>query len=140
MVSYFPLVLLGSTQTFKALLTVRGTRLKNITEIPSDTFRPESTTITYSLEIPDVSLNLSLPRWNTWALHAPKDGNSLAKVRVLNANGFYRYFSEVRDDHVEQFKLSLTVCQLLLPLVGMLTFPRSATLLTKAWVGRFDTS
>ncbi|KAJ7462379.1 hypothetical protein B0H11DRAFT_1923358 [Mycena galericulata] len=92
-----------------ALLTVRGTRLKNVTEIPSDTFRPESTTIRFSIEIPDVSLNLSLPRWNTWALHAPKDGNSLAKVRVLNADGFYRYFSEVRDDHLEQFKLSLTI-------------------------------
>ncbi|KAJ7770170.1 hypothetical protein DFH07DRAFT_1004242, partial [Mycena maculata] len=92
-----------------ALLAVRGIRLKNVTEIPSDTFRPEFTTIAFSIEIPDVSLNLSLPRWNTWALHAPKDGNSLAKVRVFHADGFYRYFPEVRDDHLEQLKLSLTV-------------------------------
>ncbi|KAJ7188161.1 hypothetical protein C8R46DRAFT_12137 [Mycena filopes] len=92
-----------------ALLTARGTRLKNVTEISSDTFRPESTTIPFSIEIPDVSLNLSLPRWNTWALHAPKDGSSIAKVRVLRADGFYRYFSEIREDHVEQLKLGLTV-------------------------------
>ncbi|KAJ7783252.1 hypothetical protein B0H16DRAFT_1877649 [Mycena metata] len=92
-----------------ALLTVRGTRLKNVTEVPSDTFRPESTAIPFSIDIPDVSLNLSLPRWNTWALHAPKDGSSIAKIRVLRADGFYRYFSEIREDHVEQFKLSLTV-------------------------------
>ncbi|KAJ6586994.1 hypothetical protein DFH09DRAFT_241649 [Mycena vulgaris] len=92
-----------------ALLTARGARLKNVTEIPSDTFRPESTTISFSIEVPDVSLNLSLPRWNTWALHAPKDGHSLAKVRVFRADGFYRYFSEVRDDHVEQLTLTLTV-------------------------------
>ncbi|KAJ7096249.1 hypothetical protein C8R44DRAFT_371827 [Mycena epipterygia] len=92
-----------------ALLTVRGIRLKNVTEIPSDTFRPEATTIPFSIEIPDVTLNLSLPRWNTWALHAPRDGSSLAKVRILRADGFYRYFSEVRDDHVEQLKLTLTV-------------------------------
>ncbi|KAJ7045588.1 hypothetical protein C8F04DRAFT_939778 [Mycena alexandri] len=92
-----------------ALLTARGTRLKNVTEIPSDTFRPESTAIPFSIDIPDVSLNLSLPRWNTWALHAPKDGSSIAKIRVLRADGFYRYFSEVREDHIEQLKLSLTV-------------------------------
>ncbi|KAJ6593973.1 hypothetical protein B0H19DRAFT_1365929 [Mycena capillaripes] len=91
-----------------ALFTARGTRLKNVTEIPSDTFRPESTTIPFSIEIPDVSMNLSLPRWNTWALHAPKDGSSLAKARVLRADGFYRYFSDVRDDNVEQLKLTLT--------------------------------
>ncbi|KAJ7497366.1 hypothetical protein FB451DRAFT_229194 [Mycena latifolia] len=92
-----------------ALLTARGARLKNVTEIPSDNFRPISTTIPFSIEVPDVALNLSLPRWNTWALHAPKDGNSLAKVRVLRAEGFYRYFSEVREDYVEQLKLTLTV-------------------------------
>ncbi|KAJ7680397.1 hypothetical protein DFH06DRAFT_1404238 [Mycena polygramma] len=91
-----------------ALLTARGTRLKNVTEIPSDTFRPAFTTISFSIDIPDVALNLSLPRWNTWALHAPKDGSSLAKARVLKADGFYRYFAEVREDNVEQFKLTLT--------------------------------
>ncbi|KAJ7251502.1 hypothetical protein B0H12DRAFT_1296299 [Mycena haematopus] len=91
-----------------ALLTARGTRLKNVTEIPSDTFRPESTTIAFSVEIPDVSLNLSLPRWNTWALHAPQDGNSIAKARVLKLDGFFRYCSEVRDDNIEQLKLTIT--------------------------------
>ncbi|KAF8210348.1 hypothetical protein K438DRAFT_1959629 [Mycena galopus ATCC 62051] len=91
-----------------ALLTARGTRLKNISEIPSDIFRPESTTISFSVDIPDVSINLSLPRWNTWALHAPKDGNSIAKARVLKLDGFFRYFSEVRDDTVEQLKLTIT--------------------------------
>ncbi|KAJ7901907.1 hypothetical protein B0H14DRAFT_3080144 [Mycena olivaceomarginata] len=95
-----------------ALLTARGTRLQNITEIPSDTFRPESTIIPFSVEIPDVSLNLSLPRWNTWALHAPKDGHNLAKVRVLKLDGFFRYFSEVREDNVEQLKLTITVRRL----------------------------
>ncbi|KAJ7287460.1 hypothetical protein C8J57DRAFT_1431026 [Mycena rebaudengoi] len=92
-----------------ALLTARGLRLKNVTEIPSDLFRPESTTIPFFLEIPDIALSLSLPRWNTYALHAPIEGSSLAKVGVLRLDGFYRYFSEVREDHVEQLKLTLTV-------------------------------
>jgi hypothetical protein len=125
----------------KALLTARGTRLQNITEIPSDTFRPESTTIPFSVEIPDVSLNLSLPRWNTWALHAPKDGHNLAKVRVLKLDGFFRYFSEVREDNVEQLKLTITVRRLL-PFAGqrLTFFFRPATLHIKVWVGRFDIS
>jgi hypothetical protein len=106
------------------LLTARGARLKSVTEIPSDTFRPESTTIPFSIDVPDVALNLSLPRWNNWALHAPKEGSSLAKVRVFRADGFYRYFSEVRDDYVEALKLTLTVCRLHTPSHGPnLIFP-----------------
>ncbi|KAJ7647262.1 hypothetical protein FB45DRAFT_987066 [Roridomyces roridus] len=92
-----------------ALLTVRGSHLKNVVDIPSDTFRPVSTLITIALDIPDVSINLSLPRWNTWALHAPTDGHSIVKARVLHMDASYRYYAEVREDHVEQFKLSFVI-------------------------------
>ncbi|KAJ7072266.1 hypothetical protein C8F01DRAFT_1205872 [Mycena amicta] len=92
-----------------ALLTARGTRLRSATHIPSDNFRPESTTVTFSVEVPDIAVNLSLPRWNTWALHAPKEGTSIGKVRILKFDGSYRYFSDVAEDHVEQLKLGITV-------------------------------
>ncbi|KAK7057149.1 hypothetical protein R3P38DRAFT_1162521 [Favolaschia claudopus] len=101
-----------------ALFTVRGTRLKNTTRIPSDTFRPEATTIPFSVEIPEVAVNISLPRWNTWALHAPKDGHSIGKARLLKLDGFFQYFSEVRNEHVERLKLTITARDLAFKALG----------------------
>ncbi|KAF7288717.1 hypothetical protein HMN09_01377700 [Mycena chlorophos] len=101
-----------------ALLIARATRLRSVVHIPSDTFRPESTTVPFSIEAPDLAVNLSLPRWNTWALHAPKDGNSIGKVRVLKFEGSYRYFSDVAVDHVEQLKLNITVRDLAYKALG----------------------
>ncbi|KAJ7579122.1 hypothetical protein C8J56DRAFT_337033 [Mycena floridula] len=101
-----------------ALFTLSGPRLKNTTTIPSNTYRPESTAITFSLEMPNVSLNLSLPRWNVYALHLPKEGNSLAKVETIRIDGSYRYYSEVRKDYVEQLDLSFAASGISFKLLG----------------------
>lgn len=89
---------------------MRGNSLKTDATILSNTFRPEATTIPFCVIAPDVFIDLSLPRWNTHALHSPADGNSLAKVGLLRIDGSYRYFAEVRNDYVEQLKLTFTVC------------------------------
>ncbi|CAK5265757.1 unnamed protein product [Mycena citricolor] len=91
-----------------ALLTARADRWKTSVQIPSDRFRPEATTIPFSIELPEIQLHLTLPRWNTFAEHAPKEGNSLARATVLRLDGSYRYFADTHPDHVEQFKLSIT--------------------------------
>ncbi|KAF7321613.1 hypothetical protein MKEN_00682400 [Mycena kentingensis (nom. inval.)] len=101
-----------------ALLTARGIRLRSANSIPSDLFRPEATTVPFSVEMPDVAFNLSLPRWNTWALHAPSEGTNIAKIRLLKLDGSYRYFSDVSEDHVEQLKLSFTVRDIAYKAVG----------------------
>lgn len=77
--------------------------------IPSNVYRPESTTIPFSLDVPNVSLKLSLPRWNTNALHAPKDGNTLAKVGSFRLEGSYMYFAEVHEEHIERLQLMIMV-------------------------------
>ena len=61
------------------------------------------------MEAPEVSFNLSLPKWNTNALHAPEEGHSLARMRLLLIEGSYRYFSEVRKEYVDKLDLKLTV-------------------------------
>ncbi|KAG6900261.1 hypothetical protein C0993_000714 [Termitomyces sp. T159_Od127] len=67
-----------------ALLTLRGLHFNLMTNILSTEFRPESTTIPFTIDVPDSSLSLSLPRWNINALHAPRGGNSLANIRSLH--------------------------------------------------------
>ncbi|GLB37483.1 putative fermentation associated protein [Lyophyllum shimeji] len=88
-----------------ALFSIRGTNFKVRSDILLDKYRPESTTIPFSIDMPDISVGLSLPRWHTNALHAPKEGNSLANVRLFRIDGSYQYFAEVREEYVEQLKL-----------------------------------
>ncbi|KAE9411411.1 hypothetical protein BT96DRAFT_961320 [Gymnopus androsaceus JB14] len=101
-----------------AIFAFAGSRMKFNTTIPSNVYRPESTTIPFSIDIPDVSLRLSLPRWNTNALHAPKDGNTLAKVGSFRLNGSYMYFAEVHEDHIEQLELTMKVRNILFKSLG----------------------
>ncbi|KAF9465079.1 hypothetical protein BDZ94DRAFT_1351083 [Collybia nuda] len=91
-----------------ALLVTRGAHFSMKVEIPSTTYRPEWTTVPFTIEAPDISMGFSLPRWNTNALHAPTDGNSIAKLGLVRLKGSYQYFAEVRDDYVEQLKLDFT--------------------------------
>ena len=93
----------------QALLTTRGAHFISTVEVPLNRFRQELTMISFVVEVPDPAVSLSLPRWNTNALHAPREGNSLGKIGFLRINGSYRYFTDVRKDHVEQLKLKFMV-------------------------------
>ncbi|KAF9268932.1 hypothetical protein L218DRAFT_892586 [Marasmius fiardii PR-910] len=90
-----------------AILTLSGSRLQNRTTLPSNMFRPEHTQVSFFVEIPDVSLRLSLPRWNIHAPHAPQDGSSLARVGSLTIRGSYLYYAEVHEENIEQLKMNL---------------------------------
>ncbi|KAF8070507.1 hypothetical protein FPV67DRAFT_1756074, partial [Lyophyllum atratum] len=101
-----------------ALLTTRGANFIVKTDILSNKYRPESTTIPFSIHMPDASISLSLPRWNTNALHAPKKGNSLANVRFFRIDGSYQYFADVREEHVEQLKFKFVLHDIAFKNVG----------------------
>ncbi|KAJ3826303.1 hypothetical protein F5880DRAFT_1610366 [Lentinula raphanica] len=92
-----------------AIFTLSGAKFAFETTIPSNVYRPESTTVPFSIDVPDVCLKLSLPRWNTNALHAPKGGNTLARVGSFQMDGSYMYFAEFHEDHVEQLVLTMRV-------------------------------
>lgn len=92
-----------------ALFTIRGPRLRHQARIPSNIFRPEATTIPFFVEASDASLTLSVPRWNTHALHAPQQGNSIGSAGSFRIDASYRYFAEVREDNVEQLRLDFSV-------------------------------
>jgi len=98
---------------------MRGTYLKTKVDILSNTYRPESATIPFNVEAPDISLNLSLPRWNTNALHVPREGNNIARIRLLHVKGSYQYFSDVREEHIDQLNLTFTVIQFLSSVTSM---------------------
>ncbi|KAH7874742.1 uncharacterized protein C8R40DRAFT_1171340 [Lentinula edodes] len=101
-----------------AIFTLAGVRFSFNTTIPSNVYRPESTTVPLSIDVPDVSLKLSLPRWNTNALHAPKKGNTLAKVGSFHMDGSYLYFADFHEEHVEQLVLTMKVRDIIFKSLG----------------------
>ncbi|KAH9485425.1 Protein CSF1 [Psilocybe cubensis] len=88
-----------------ALLSLTGPHLKNTMTIPSNKFRPESTSIPFYITTPHVSVKMSLPRWNTHARYAPQDGIDLLEADLLSISGSYLYFSSVMAEYVEQLKI-----------------------------------
>ncbi|TFK54421.1 hypothetical protein OE88DRAFT_1676060 [Heliocybe sulcata] len=89
-----------------ALLTFSGASFKNRTDIDSSKFRPVSTTVPLWIEAPGVKVDLMLPRWNTHAMTAPPDITNVGRIGLFRLDASYQYFSDVRDDNVEQLKLA----------------------------------
>lgn len=99
----------SSDNTFAiALLTFQGPNLRTKAIIPSNIFRPESTSFPFTLTASDLLGNFSLPRWSTHAF-AQKDGISLFKTNLFNIDGSYHYSAEVREGNIDQLKLDMTV-------------------------------
>lgn len=89
------------------MLTIQGPRLSNEAQIPANIYRPEATSIPFCVEAHNLSFALSLPRWNT---HASNYGNRIGKIRFFRVDASYRYYAEVHEEYVEQFKLDIIVC------------------------------
>ncbi|KAF8664381.1 hypothetical protein AX16_000752 [Volvariella volvacea WC 439] len=101
-----------------ALLILKGQYLKAGATVPANTFRSESTTVPFHVNSPDIAVYLSLPRWNTNALHSPPDGNNIGKIGSFAIDGSYHYFSEVHPNYVEQLKLNFHARKLVFKAVG----------------------
>ncbi|KZT11041.1 uncharacterized protein LAESUDRAFT_741340 [Laetiporus sulphureus 93-53] len=90
-----------------ALVTLRGTHLVNAIRIPLSQYRPEATTVSFWIEVPDVAVALTLPRWNTNSIYPTPDRSDVGRVGVLTINGSYRYHAEVSDENIDQLKLDI---------------------------------
>jgi hypothetical protein len=77
--------------------------------IPSNVFRPLSTTVSFDVRIPEAALSVTLPRWNTHALRSPELLTDVARARDFDFVGSYQYYSEVSEEHLDQLKLQVSV-------------------------------
>ncbi|KAI0368271.1 hypothetical protein BV20DRAFT_969313 [Pilatotrama ljubarskyi] len=91
-----------------ALLTLRGTHFANGIHMPFNKYRPEATTVSFWIEAPDMHVGLSLPRWNISSLSSTPDRSRIGKIGMLNMEGSYRYYAEVKPEYVDQLKLDFS--------------------------------
>ena len=93
-----------------ALLTLRGPSFHNENTILSDKFRPTWTLFPFSISAPNITLSLTLPRWNTHHVQTVEPITKLMTIGRLHLDGSYLYHSDVREENVDQLRLKFTVC------------------------------
>lgn len=98
------------------LVTLQGERFDASVIIPSNRFRPESTNVQMSINVPNLSVNFSLPRWNIHAAYIPEEGCNLAKVGLLAVRASYLYYSETKENFVDHLTLNFEVSSVYLSL------------------------
>ncbi|KAG1828967.1 hypothetical protein EV424DRAFT_1507935 [Suillus variegatus] len=89
------------------LVTIRAPRFNIQVSFPSNKYRPEATSIPFVVDVPDVNVFLSLPRWNTQCLY-----NSGKEHRIIHAATFritssYYFWADVQADNIDQLKLTV---------------------------------
>lgn len=79
--------------------------------MPLIRYRPESSTIPFTVEGENVLLTMDLPRWQTHNQNSfgAECLHNVGKIQKLNLCGSYLYFSEVHPDHVEVLSLAIDV-------------------------------
>ncbi|PPQ63980.1 hypothetical protein CVT24_009409 [Panaeolus cyanescens] len=92
-----------------AFVILEGSHIRSEVHVPSNVYRPDSSSISFNTFSPGLSLNMSLPRWNTHAMHMSRSGTSIAKIGPVQLSGSYSYYSEVRPDLIEQLKLDIKI-------------------------------
>ncbi|KAG1742840.1 hypothetical protein EDB19DRAFT_1875202 [Suillus lakei] len=100
------------------LVTIRAPRLSIQVTLPSNKYRPEATFIPFVVDIPDVNVFLSLPRWNTQYLY-----NSGKEYRIIHAATFritssYYSWADVQADNIDQLKLTVETSKVAYKVLG----------------------
>ncbi|KAI0288543.1 hypothetical protein BC826DRAFT_1107677 [Russula brevipes] len=93
------------TKMATALLTLRGASLHNENVILSDKFRPAWTSFPFSINAPNVTLSLTLPKWSTHRLITVEPITKLVTIGLLSLSGSYLYHVDVREENVDQLRL-----------------------------------
>lgn len=77
--------------------------------IPSNTYQPFATTVPLRIEVNDLEVAISLPRWNTYSLQSGKRGTQIARASIFQINASYRYSAEVHADNVDLLHMGIMV-------------------------------
>jgi hypothetical protein len=91
------------------MVNLRAPRLCILVTIPSKTYLPEATTISFTVEVPALFVSISLPKWNTQSLYNQGKDHRILHTGTSRIDGTYHYWAEAHPDNLEQLKLGISV-------------------------------
>ncbi|KAG1839020.1 hypothetical protein DFJ58DRAFT_813100 [Suillus subalutaceus] len=89
------------------LVTIRAPRLNIQVTLPSNKYRPEATSIPFVVNVPDVNVFLSLPRWNTQYLYNSGNEHRIIHAATFRITSSYYFWADVQPDNIDQLKLTV---------------------------------
>jgi hypothetical protein len=109
---------------YSALLTLRGPSLESQVDIPSNHYRPTSTTVPFWIESSDqLEIYMTLPRWDSRYAHLTAQLSDIGRIGSLRLDASYLYHSSVRDDYLDRLHLDIHVSPRLACDTAPHTFP-----------------
>ena len=93
---------------------LHGKYLSSLITFPSDKFRPEFNVVNASLEAPDLSIRLILPRWNTHAFYAAHRCTDIARIPVFKIVTTYIFYSTIQRNNLDELDVQIKVFGLFL--------------------------
>lgn len=117
------------------ILFLQGPEVLAEVEIPLIRYRPESTTIPFSIKGTDLNLSMHLPNWHTHHSFATERTRDFGKVGSLGLRGSYLYYSSAHPDHTETLTLFFELSQVRFRLLGWVV--RRLMLLKENYFGTF---
>jgi hypothetical protein len=94
-------------------LDIRGAHTHAEVEVPLIRFRPESSTIPFSVQGTNIHLDMSLPIWHSQNAFGTPNTSRFGKVDDLRLRGSYLYYANPSPDHVESLTLFILVSRYL---------------------------
>jgi len=91
------------------LLEISGSTLQAHVNIPSNKFRPHSSTTVFWIEGSGLAAAFSLPTWNTHRTFAKQNPIPIGTAGLLRIDSSYQSFSETSHGLVDKFKLDVHV-------------------------------
>ena len=111
-----------------ALLCLKGANLRTDVSIPFTKYRPASTNVSFRIEGPDLSVGLTLPKWNTRSLYSrPHWYSEVGNIGLLHVDVSYCYHTEVHLENVDQLRVDISVSN---------CYSTALTVLTRFIVGK----
>jgi hypothetical protein len=91
------------------LVTIRAPSLSTEVTFPSNKYQPEATSIPFVIDIPDVTVSLSLPRWNTQYLYNSGEEHCVLHAATFRVASSYYFWAEVQAENIDQLKVTVEV-------------------------------
>ncbi|EIW72981.1 hypothetical protein TREMEDRAFT_42131 [Tremella mesenterica DSM 1558] len=101
-----------------AFMDVYGPRLESYIAVAATQYRPEFSTVPFTVDLSDARVELGLPTWDTHRSFDSPDPIEIGKIGHLKASGSYRYYSVPSPEHQETMTLHLEGSQVIFKSMG----------------------
>ena len=94
-------------------MDVYGPQMSAYVAVAATQYRPDMSTVPFTVNLTDARVELSVPSWDTHRSFCADETVEVGKIGLVTASGSYTYYSVPRPEHQETLVLHLEVRRML---------------------------